>query len=139
MPVKYESHATECKYVLTELGRAALKAVAKIIRPQVKAAAPIKRGVLKKNIGTWIKKRDATLQIGVYSRDRAKRKGYPYAFHAGLVMFGTRRTRANPFLRDVVFNNIDLIRITEGKFIKEIEDENRARGLIDEEEEIEDE
>jgi len=35
-------------------------------------------------------------------------------------------------------NNIDQIRIIQGKYLKSIEDENRARGLINEEEEVAD-
>lgn len=136
--INYQSRAGEVKYVMNELERAALKATAKLLRPIVKRDVPEDQGTLKKNVGTWVKKKDASLQIGIYTRARAQRKKYKYAYHAHLVHFGTKKTKARPFLRDAVYQNIDLIRITQGKFLKEIEDENRARGLIQEGEEIED-
>jgi HK97 gp10 family phage protein len=138
MAVRYESRANEVKNVMAELERAALKEVAKFLRPLVKQAVPVDEGVLRKNVGTWVRKKDTVLQIGVYTRERAKRKGYKYAYHASLVHFGTKRTRAVPYLRDPVMQNIDQIRLIEGKYLKEIENENRARGLIQEEEEIAD-
>ena len=42
---------------------------------------------------------------------------------------------AKPFLRPSVLENIDQIRLIQGKYLKEIQDENRARGLINEAEE----
>ena len=136
--VKYESKAPEVKKVMTELERAALKEVAKFLRKEIKARVPVDEGVLKKNVGSWVKKKDASLQLGTYTRERAKRKKYPYAYHAHLVEFGTVKTKAQSFLRDAVMENIDQIRLIEGNYLKEIEDENRARGLIQEDEEIAD-
>lgn len=137
--VKFESNAKQVKYIMTELERAALKEVAKFLRKQVKARVPVKSGTLKKNVGTWVKKKDGSLQIGVYSRERAKRKKYTYAYHAHLVQFGTVKTKPVDFLRAPVMENIDQIRLIQGKYLKAIEDDNRARGLIQEEEEIADE
>lgn len=136
--VQYTSNAKQVKHMLTELERAALKEVAKYLRKKMKSRVPFGQGVLKKNIGTWVVKKNASLQIGVYTRDRAKRKGYPYAYHAHLVEFGTKRTRANPFLSSTVMEHINQIRLIQGKYLKEIENENRAKGLIKEEEEIAD-
>jgi HK97 gp10 family phage protein len=136
--INYQSNVKQVKTMMTELERAALKEVAKFLRPLIKKAIPVKEGTLRKNVGTWVKKKDASLQIGIYTRARAKRKGYKYAFHAHLVHFGTRKTRAIPFLSDIVMQSIDQIRLIQGKFLKEIEDENRAKGLIKEEEEIAD-
>lgn len=136
--VTYNSKVKQAKYLMTELERAAFKEVAKFIRKQMKARVPVDQGTLKKNVGTWVKRKDASLQIGVYTRERAKRKGYRYAFHAHLVEFGTKKLPAKPFLRSTVMENIDQIRIIQGKYLKEIENENRAKGLIKEEEEIED-
>jgi HK97 gp10 family phage protein len=136
--INYQSNVKQVKTMMTELERAALKEVAKFIRKAIKARIPVYQGILKKNIGTWVKKKDASLQIGVYTRERAKRKGYKYAYHAHLVEFGTKKTKAQPFLTSTVMENIDEIRLIQGKYLKEIEDENRARGLIQEEEEIAD-
>lgn len=136
--VTYQSKGKEVKYLMTELERAAFKEVAKFMRKEIKAGVPVDQGTLKKNVGTWVKKKDASLQIGVYTRERAKRKGYRYAFHAHLIEFGTKKMHARPFLRSTVMANIDQIRLIQGKYLKAIEDENRAKGLIKEEEEIED-
>ena len=138
----YTSYVDACKQIMTELERQALKEVAKEIRKKIKERVPVRTGTLKKNIGSWVKKAkktgDVSLQIGVYSQERAKRKHYTYAYHAHLVEFGTKHSKANPFLRNTVLENVDLIRLIQGKYIKEIENENRARGLINEEEEVAD-
>lgn len=148
MGVQYTSRADDVKTVLAELERAALKQVAKFLRTEIKNTVPVDEGVLKKNVGSWVKTlkgkssgyKNGTpvLHIGTYSRARAKKKGYRYAYHSHLVEFGTKRMQAQPFLRPSVMNNIDQIRIIEGKFIKEIENENKALGLINVEEEIDD-
>jgi HK97 gp10 family phage protein len=138
MTVSYTSRADEAKNMMTELERAALKEVAKFLRKEVKLRVPVDQGILKKNVGSWVRKKDVVLQIGIYTRERAKRKGYTYAYHAHLVEFGTKRMTAKPFLRPSVMENIDQIRLIEGKYLKSIEDENRARGLIQEEEEVTD-
>lgn len=136
--VKYQNNANKVKYVMTELERTALKEVAKFLRKKVKTRVPVDKGVLKKNVGTWVKRKDASLQIGTYTADRARRKKYPYAYHTHLLEFGTSKMSAKPFLRPSVFENVDEIRRIQGKYLKEIEEENRALGLISEEEEIKD-
>ena len=139
--VRFISNAEGVKKAMQELERAALKDVAKFLRKEIKKTVSVDRGILKKNVGSWVRKlKDGTpkLQIGVYNRARARKKGYTYAFHAHLVEFGSVRSRAQPFLRPSVMDNIDQIRIIQGKHLKEIEDENRAKGLIQEEEEIAD-
>ncbi len=138
MAFTYESNAKEIKYVMTELERAALKEAAKLLRKKVKSTVPVDEGVLKKNIGTWVKKTDGSMQIGVYTKERAKRKKYVYAYHAHLVYFGTKKTKAIPFLRDPIMANIDQIVAIQTKYLKAIEDENRAKGLINQKEEIAD-
>jgi len=136
--IEFISNVDRVQYTISELERAALKDVAKFLRKQVKNAVPVDEGVLKKNVGTWVKKKDSSLQIGVYNSARAKKKHYKYAYHAHLVHFGTIKTRPVPFLRDPVFNNLDKIRLIQGKYLSAIEDENRALGLLDEDEEIAD-
>jgi HK97 gp10 family phage protein len=135
---KYESKAKEVKYVMTELERAGLKEIAKILRKKVKAAVPVDQGVLKKNVGTWVKRKDGSLQIGVYTRDRARRKKYIYAYHAHLVEFGTKKMAARSFLKSTIMANLNDIIAVQAKYLKAIEDENRAKGLINPEEEISD-
>jgi HK97 gp10 family phage protein len=143
--VEFISSVDRAKYTIKELSRAALRDVAKFLRRKIKENVPVDKGILKKNVGTWVRKSsDGTprLQVGVYDRKRAKKKGYKYAFHAHLVEFGTVKMRAanngRGFLRPTVMDNIDEIRKIEGKYLSAIEDENKALGLIDEREEIKD-
>jgi len=139
--VQFTSNSNEAKKILRELERAALKDVAKFLRKEIKRTVPVDQGTLKKNVGSWVKKVSGgspVLQIGVYTKERAKKKGYKYAFHAKFIELGTKKMAAQPFLRNSVMNNIDQIRIIQGKYLKSIEDENRARGLINEDEEVAD-
>ena len=139
--VIYESKTGQVKVLMSELERAAFKEVAKLIRKDAKARCPVDSGNLKKNIATWVKKKGPEgphLQIGVYDKARAKRKKLEHAYYASFVEFGTKKMSAKSFLRPSVFENIDQIRLIQGKYLKEIQDENRARGLINEAEEIAD-
>lgn len=139
--VEYISNVDAVHYTIKELSRAALRDAAKLLRKRIKQNVPKDTGALRKNVGTWVRKsRDGTprLQIGVYDRKRAKKKGYPYAFHAHLIEFGTQKMRARPFLKPTVIENLDEIQKIEGKYLSAIEDENKARGLLDEREEIKD-
>lgn len=140
--IVYDSKAKDVKILITELERAALKDTAKLIRRAAKALVPVDTGNLKKNIGTWVRKREASVQIGVYDAARAARKKLDHAYYAHWVEFGRKKAQAansgRGFLRAAVFDNIDQIRLAQGKYLKEIENENRARGLVDEGEEIAD-
>ena len=136
--VIYESKTGQVKVLMSELERAAFKEVAKLIRKDAKARCPVDSGNLKKNIATWVKKKGPEgphLQIGVYDKARAKRKKLEHAYYASFIEFGTKKMGEKPFLRPSVFENIDQIRLIQGKYLKEIQDENRARGLINEAEE----
>lgn len=147
--LKFTSNVERTKYTLEELSRAALKDVAKLLRKKIKAIIPVDEGVLKKNLGTWVrrsknKKDQPTLQVGFYDRKRANKKGYKYAYHQHLVLFGTKAseghhaTQANNVLKKITEESIDDIRRIQGKYLSAIENENRALGLIDEREEVKD-
>jgi len=144
MKIKYESNIKETKIVLTELSRAAFREVAKLIRNDAKNRVKMQSedtGNLRKSIATWVKRKGSEgphLQIGVYDKKRAEHKGLKDPYYAHFIEFGTKKMAARPFLRPSVHENIDEIRRIEGKYFKEIENENRARGLIDEAEEIKD-
>ena len=139
--IEFVSNVDRVNYTLKELQKAALRDVAKFLRRRIKELVPIKEGILKRNVGTWVRKdKNGTprLQVGVYDRARAKQKGYTYAYHAHLVEFGTVKTRPRPFLRPPVYDNIDEIQKIQAKYLSAIEDERRALGLIEEGEEISD-
>lgn len=137
--VEFISNVDRAKYTLEELERAALRDVAKFLRKLVKARVPQDEGDLKKNIGTWVIKKETKMQIGVYDKQRAKKKGFNYAgYYAHIVEFGSKKTRAKPYLKQPVVENIDTIRRIEAQYLEKIEDELKAQALINEEEEIRD-
>ena len=82
------------------------------------------------------------LQVGVYDKERAAKKGLKHAYYAGFQEFGTSKMSAanggRGFIRPAVMDSIDEVRIIQGKYLSEIENENRAMGLINEGEEIAD-
>jgi len=141
MKVNYTSNRDNVILVLTELGRKALKETAKIVRKDAKKRVKAQSedtGTLRKNIATWVKKKGPEgphLQIGVYKKDRAKKKGLGDAYYAHFIEFGTSKQAAKPFLRPSVMENIEEIRRKQAEIIPEIENEDRARALIDESEE----
>ncbi|MBO0962497.1 HK97 gp10 family phage protein [Neobacillus sp. MM2021_6] len=138
--VRYESNAKEVKKAIRQLEKKALRATAKVLRKLIKKKVPVDEGVLKKNVGSWVKGKaseDPVLQIGVYDRARAKRKGYVYAYHAHLVQFGTKKMKGTDYLRAPVFESIDEIRNIQAEFLKEIE-HIKANGLPVEEDEVAD-
>ncbi|TWE06404.1 HK97 gp10 family phage protein [Neobacillus bataviensis] len=132
--VEFTSNVDRAKYTIQELTRAALKDTAKLIRRRILDKARKMRGMGKtKRIPNafqyWVRRREGDLQIGVkhdtwYGADQE---------------LGTNNQPARHIIRDTVYENIDQIRIIQGQYLEAIEDENRARGLIDEEEEIGDE
>ena len=144
--VRYTSNVEKTQYTIHELSRGALRDVAKLLRKRIKAAVPVDTGTLKKNVGTWVRKDKGTgesrLQVGVYDRTRAKKKGYKYAFYAMFHEFGTSKMRAanggRGFLKSTVLDNLDEIRKIQGQYLSAVADENKARGLINEDEEIAD-
>lgn len=143
--VTFISNVVRTQYTLNELARAALRDTARLLRRQIKANTPVDEGILRRNVGSWLRKSTdgvPYLQVGVYDRERAKRKGYKYAYHAHLQEFGTRKMPAanggQGFMGYTVRGAIDDIRRIQGQYLQAIEDENKARGLIDESEEIAD-
>lgn len=141
--IKFISDVDKVNFTIQELSRAALRDVAKFLRKEIKQTVPVRRGVLRRNVGTWVKvdkkTYTPTLYVGVYSRQRAKKKGYLYAFHAHLVEFGTRHSRAKPFLVPSVMNNVDDIRRIEAQYLSAINGGEKAvTKYIDEREEISD-
>ncbi len=125
--VEYVSSVDCTKYLLVELQRAALRDVGKFLRrrilDQVRKLPGLKRGKRPTNaFQYWVRKRETDLQVGI-------KHNTWYGVEQEL---GTKNQPKRAFLRNAVFNNIDEIRRIQGMYIKEIEDENRALGLIEE-------
>jgi HK97 gp10 family phage protein len=132
--VEFTSSVDKAKYTIQELTRAALKDTAKLIRRRILDKARKMRGMkrgkrIPNAFQTWVRKRENDLIIGV-KHD---------TWYAADQELGTNNQPARHLIRDTVYENIDQIRIIQGQYLSAVEDENRARGLIDEEEEIGDE
>lgn len=128
--VEYISNVDRAKYTLQELSRAALKDVAKFLRrrmvDELKKLPGMKRNKrIYNSTQYWVRKKDADLQIGI-------KHDTWYGVNQEL---GSKNMPKKGVVRETTFKNIDEIRRIEGMYIKEIEDENRALGLINEEEE----
>ncbi|QOR34441.1 HK97 gp10 family phage protein [Clostridium sp. 'deep sea'] len=139
--VEYISNVNRAQYTIKELCRAALRDVAKFLRKRIKARAPKGKGNLNKNIGSWVRRsKDGIphLQIGVYDRSRAKKKGLKYAFYAMFFEFGTSKMPARPFIKPTVLENIETIKTIQAQYLSAIEDEHKALQLINEKDEIAD-
>ena len=134
------------QYTITELSRAALRDVAKLLRRRIKDMAPVDTGNLRRNVGSWVRKAEDSdvpyLQVGIYDKERARKKGLQDAYYATWQEFGNSRHPAangnRGFIRPAVQDSIEDIRRIQGRYLSEVENENKALGLIDEEEEVAD-
>ena len=127
--VKFISNVDRAKYTIRELSRAALRDTAKLLRNRMTNKARKLRGMgkskrIRNTYQYWIRKREMDLVVGV-------KHATWYSQHQEL---GTKGMPKKGILRDTTFENIDQIRIIQGKYLSAIENENLARGLIDESE-----
>jgi HK97 gp10 family phage protein len=131
--VQYTSSVDRCKYLLSELTRAALRDVARLIKYKIRQEYNKLPGMKKNSYRFkgayqhWIRKSEGNLQIGIkhdtwYGVDQE---------------LGTNGQPKRDFLRKAVIDNIDEIRKIEGQYLSSIEQENIALGLINEEEDQE--
>jgi hypothetical protein len=127
--VEYISKVDRSKYLLSELIRAALRDVGKFVRKRMlqklKKLPGLKRAKRPYNTQFWVRKRDCDLQIGF------KHNSW-YGVDQEL---GTRGQPKRGILRETVHENIAEIRRIQGQYLSAIESENRALGLIDENDE----
>lgn len=129
--VKYISNVDRAQYTITELLRAALKDVGKLIRRRMLDKARkipgMRRGKRIPNaFQYWVRKRETDLVVGI-------KHDTWYGVEQEL---GTSNQPKRSILRDTVYENINEIRRIEGKYLSAIENENKALGLINEEEEV---
>lgn len=127
--VTFTSSVDKAQYTIDELTRAALRDSAKFIRREMlkelrKLPGMRKSRRLYRSTQYWVRKRESDLQIG-FKHD---------SWYGADSELGTSKQPARGILRSSVFNNIDQIRIIQGQYLSAIADENRARGLISEEE-----
>lgn len=123
--VEYTSKVDRAQYMLKELVHAANKDVGKYSTKETRKNIKKRTGRARKNTQYWARK-DGSLLIGYK----------PGGFYAGFEEIGTTKVVKKAPLKNSVFNNLNEIRKIQGTYIKSIEDENKALGLIDEREEI---
>jgi len=124
--VTYISKVDRSKYLIDELTRTALREVGKFLRrrmlDQVRKLPGLKRGPRPRNaFQYWVRRRDKDLWIGIKHN----------TWYGAQQELGTKGQPKRSILRDTVYKNIDEIRRIEGVYLSTIEDENKALGLID--------
>ena len=131
--IEFVSNVDRAQYTIQELSRAAMKDVGKFLRKRVVQELKQLPGMKKHrriyNLQYWARRKEADLQIGFKHE----------AWYSVNQELGTKGMPKKGILRETVFKHIDDIRRIEGQYLSAIEDENKALGLIDEEEEIGDE
>lgn len=126
--IKFTSNVDRVQYTIKELTRAALRDVGKLVcnrfRKKYYAKFKRKKGRVGKYTQYWVRSKQDTpdLLVGIK----------PGGFYGKFQENGTSKTEKLGFLRKSVEENINQIRVIEGKYLSAIEDENRALGLIDE-------
>lgn len=123
--VQYINQVDRTKYLLKELVHAANKDVGKLVTREAKKSIEKNTGRGRKNTQYWARK-DGSLQVGYK----------PGGFYIGFQETGTSKQVKKEHLRGAVLNNKNEIRKIQGTYIKSIENENKAKGLIDESEEM---
>lgn len=123
--VEYISSVDRTKYTLQQLVHAANKDVGKYIARKTREKITKRTGRGRTNTQYWAKK-DGTLEVGYK----------PGGFYLGFDELGTNKRMKVAQLHNTVIEEKEEIRRIQGTYIKSIEDENRALGLIDESEEI---
>ena len=132
--IEFISNVDRAQYTIQELSRAALKDVAKLLRKrmvqELKQLPGMRRSKrIYNSTQYWVRRRECDLQIGV-KHD---------AWYGVNQELGTKGMPKKGVIRETTFKHIDEIRKIQGQYLSAIEDENRALGLIDEEEEVGDE
>ena len=127
--ITFVSNVDRTQYTLKELTRRALFDVAKFLRKEMikelKKMPGMKRNKrIYNSTQYWVRKREGDLQVGF------KHNSW-YGVQSEL---GDRKQPKRSILRNTVYNNIDKIRLIEGQYLSAIADENKALGLINENE-----
>ena len=127
--VEYISRVDRTKYLLAELTRAALRDVGKFVRRRqldsIRKLKGFRRGKRPlRAFQYWVRKRDQDLIVGIKHN----------TWYGVKQELGTSKQPKREILKKSVMENIDEIRKIEGQYLSTIEDENKAIGLINDEE-----
>lgn len=122
--VEIISKVDRTKYALKQLVHAANKDVGKLITKRTREKINKRTGRGRRFTQYWARK-DGSLQVGYK----------PEAFYLGFDELGTNKRKKIAQLNNTVQDELPEIRKIQGAYIKSIEDENKALGLINENEE----
>lgn len=122
--IEYINKVDRTKYALKQLVHAANKDVGKYLSRKTREKIRKRTGRGRKNTQYWARK-DGSLQVGYK----------PGGFYLGFDELGTNKRRKIAQLSNTVQEQKNEIRKIQGTYIKSIEDENKALGLINEREE----
>lgn len=125
--VTFTSNVDRAKYSINELSRRALFDIAKFLRKEMiielKKLPGMRRSKRIYNSAQyWVRRKETDLLIGF-------KHGTWYGIQQE---FGDRNQPKRSILRNAVYPNIATIRLITGKYLSAVEDENRALGLISE-------
>ncbi len=122
--VEYISKIDRTKYTLKQLIHGANKDVGKLITRRTREKVHKRTGRGRKYTQYWARK-DGSLLVGFK----------PAAFYLGYQELGAESIKKTAILTNTVQEQKNEIRKIQGTYIKSIEDENKALGLIKETEE----
>lgn len=120
--VEFTSNVDRVNYTIKELSRAALRDVGRFICNRTRKKIHKQTGRLAKNTQYWVRKRESDLQVGF-------KPGGWYGLYQEL---GTEKQPKIGALYNSVKENINTIRDIEAQYLSAIEDEQKAKQLIDE-------
>lgn len=126
--VEYISGLDRCQYTIKELSRAALRDVGKFVCQNARKKIRRRSGKARRYLQAWVRKKECDLKIGYK----------PAGWYGGYLETGTDSISKIAPIYSTVAENIDEIRRIEGQYLSAIEDENKALGLINENEEVSD-
>lgn len=134
--ITFVSNVDKTQYTIKELSRRAMYDVAKFIRKEIikeiRTLPGFKKGKRPpKGVHYWVRSRESDLQIGFGHSKKGLSGDTWYLIQQEL---GTRKQPKRSILRNAVYNNIDKIRLIEGQYLSAINDENKALGLINDDE-----
>lgn len=125
--VKVISNVDRVNYTITELTRRALNDVGNFITRKVRAEM---KPVVKKSkrhisgIQKWVRKKETDLWVG-FKHD---------TWYAVQQELGTKNQPRKSYLRNITYDNIEEIRKIEAAYLSAVEDEMKAKALINEDE-----
>lgn len=133
--ITYQSAVDRTRYTIRELSRAALRDVGRYVVRECRSVSlrrpHLGRLTVKSRFygregafSYWVRKKETDLQVGIKHN----------TWYGVLQELGDGGQPPRGILRAAVQENIHQIRLIEGHYLSAVEDENRALGLIDEEE-----